>query len=628
MRSLRAVPVDVAVAAAGFGAGLLLEQAGGAARPVAVAAYAIGILVGGWRPALDGIRALLGRRLDVDLLMVVAAVAAAVLGQWRDASLLILIFATTGALEEAATERTAAGVRALLVDAPETAERLAPDGLTETVGPDDIVVGDRVLVRPGGRVPVDGTVVDGDATVDESSLTGEPLPIRSTVGRRVLSGSMVTEGALVVEATAVAGESALGRLAAAVAEAIEDRPPAQLFVERFEQRYSVGVVVGALLIAAVGPIWWGWTADETVMRTMTFLVVASPCAVVLATMPATLSALTAAARHRTLVRGGHALERLAEAEVAAFDKTGTLTGGEPRVVAADLLAPGPGRDVDTMLALAAAAERWSEHPIGRAIVRAADERAVRRLTAFDVELLTARGVEASVEGRRVRVGGEALVGALGASDGRGTVAAVEVDGEVWGRVVLDDVVRAESRCTVACLRDAGVAETWLLTGDRQANATRVAAETGVDRILAGQLPHEKASTIAGLRNGGRRVVYVGDGVNDAAALATASVGVTLAGRGSALAIDASDVVLMDDDLHRLADLVSLARRTRRLVRANLTFAVAAIAVLVSLDLTGRLPLVLGVMGHEGSSVVVALNGMRLLRWRPVRRATCPSPGRG
>ncbi|MFV0525101.1 MAG: heavy metal translocating P-type ATPase [Acidimicrobiales bacterium] len=657
------------VAAAGFVAGLAFDAIGW--PTVAVAAYAAGILVGGWEPGREGLQALRERRLDVDLLMVLAAVAAAGLGQWRDGSLLILIFATTGALEAMATARTAAGVRALLVEAPEMAERLDVHGEPSPVAADQLEVGDRILVRPGARIPVDGVVVEGEAAIDESSLTGEAIPARRTVGRGVLAGSTVAEGAVVVEVTKTAADSTLARLAAAVDEAVEQQPPTQLFIERFEQRYSVGVVVAALAIVVIGPWWWGWSLDETVIRTMTFLVVASPCAVVLATMPATLSALAAAARHRVLIRGGAVLEHLADIDVAAFDKTGTLTEGSVRVVDVVVLpGPGPALGGDELLGLAAAVERWSEHPIGRAVVVAADERGLAAGPATGVEIIPSRGVSGTVGDRRVRVGGAALIpsladveirgrstsadaGVLAAPDApqagpvetgpvetglvetglvetglvEGGIVGVELDGALRGLLVLDDAVRANAACTVTCLVDGGVRETWLLTGDRARPAATVAAATGVDRQAHDLLPHEKAEAVQRLGADGGRVVYVGDGVNDAAALAFASVGVSLAQGGSALAIDAADMILMDDDLHRLPDVAQLARRTRRLVRANLAFAVTVIVVLVGLDLAGRLPLVLGVVGHEGSSVIVALNGLRLLRWRPRRPPQAHLPPR-
>lgn len=599
---------------AGFTVGLTLDLSP-VPVPAAQLAFLAGMLIGGRGPALDGLRALRRGRLDVDLLMVGAAAAAAALGQWRDASLLIVIFATTGALETAATTRTAAGVRALIVDAPEQAERLvgSVDGATETLPADSLAVGDRILVRPGARVPADGTVVDGEAAVDESSLTGEALPVRKVAGRDVLAGSAVVEGFLVVGVTAETGDTVLARLAAAVDQAVQDEPPTQLAIERFEQRYAIGVVVGAVAIALAGPLWWTWTGTETVNRTMTFLVVASPCAVVLATMPATLSALAAAARHRVLIRGGSVLERLADLDVAAFDKTGTLTVGTPEVTL--IVALDDQREAD-ILAAAAAAERWSEHPIGRAIVAEAAGRSLDLPVAIDVEVLAARGVRATVAGRTVRVGGPALLGELPQHDDGATTVGVDIDGDLAGLIVLHDRLRGEAACTVACLARVGVTDTWLLTGDHAVNAATVARTTGITSTGHGLLPDEKARRVRELRADGRRVAYIGDGVNDAAALTVASVGVSLGQRGTALAVDAADAVIIDDDLHRLPDVIDLARRTRRVVRANLVFAMTVIAALVALDLAGRLPLILGVIGHEGSSVLVALNGLRLLRWRP------------
>lgn len=604
------------VAAVGFAVGVGLEIAG--APPTWVIwAFAVGIGAGGWRPAVDGVVALGNRRLDVDLLMVAAAVAAVALDQWRDASLLIVIFAASGASEAAAEARTAAGVRALLVDAPEHAERLvaggAVDGPTEAVGVEALAVGDRVVVRQGGRLPADGTVVAGEAAVDESSLSGEPLPVRKITGRPVLAGSTLTEGWLVVAVEVEASDTVLARLAAAVDEAVAAEPPAQQLVARFEQRYSFGVVLAASAVAVLGPVLLGWTATDTVTRTMTFLVVASPCAVVLATMPATLSALAAAARHRVLIRGGVVLDRLADLDVAALDKTGTVTFGEPEVV--EVAGFGLVGDAE-LVAWAAAAERWSEHPLGRAIVAEAEQRDLDVPAAQDVEVLPSRGVRARVAGHEVLVGGPTLVGPLPASAAPGTLVGVCIDGRLAGQIVLRDRVRAEARCTITCLAGIGLDHTLLLTGDARGEADEVARLTGIGIARHSLLPHEKAEQITELLGAGHRVAYVGDGINDAAALAAASVGVSLGQRGTALAIDAADVVIIDDDLHRLPDLVQLARRTRRIVVANLVFALTAIAVLAVLSLSGTIPLLIGVIAHEGSSVAVALNGLRLLRWRP------------
>ncbi|MDY7102104.1 MAG: heavy metal translocating P-type ATPase [Actinomycetota bacterium] len=596
----------------------------GAPGPTATFAFAAGVAVGGWRPGLEGLDALRRGRLDVDLLMVVAAVAAAALGEWLDATLLIAIFATSGALETAAEARTEAGVRALLVDRPEHAERFAgpapatSEAAVEVVPSADLASGDLVLVRQGARVPADGTVLDGEAAVDESSLTGEPLPAHRTAGAEVLAGATIVEGALVVRVDRPAADSVLARLADAVEEAVSRRPAVQRWIDRIEQRYSVGVVVAAVALAASGPTWIGWTGADTLERTMTFLVVASPCAVVLATMPATLSALAAAARHRVLLRGSDVLERLAEVDLAAFDKTGTLTSGVPTVVSVTAHDPGTEHE---LLADAAAVERWSEHPIGRAIVAEAAARGIAPPMAAELRVLAGRGVEGRVAGRLVRVGGPALLGehaidaAIDAAGSTGTLVGVERDGVVVGLITLADRARPEAAETVARL-DRDDIPTVQVTGDARRPAEAVAREVGISTVHHGLLPHEKAERLRELQAGGRIVAYVGDGVNDAAALAVADVGVSLGRGGSALANDTAGVVILDDDLRRLPEVMDLSRRARRLVRANLALALGAIAVLVTLDLAGRLPLVLGVIGHEGSSVLVALNGLRLLRWHP------------
>jgi len=630
MNLVREVPAvrDAALAVALFLGGLGLEL-GGAPGWAVIAAYAACYLAGGLSPARDGLGALRERRLDVDVLMVVAALAAAAIGQWRDGALLIVIFATSGALEELATRRTERSLRDLVTLTPETAERLDAAGVPATVPARDLVAGDRALVRPGERVPADATVLSGESEVDQAAVTGEPLPVPRRPGEAVYGGTANGAGALVVRVDRPAAESVAARVAALVQEATAAKAPTQLFIERVEQRYAVGVVAATLLLLAVPPLLLGWPFRETLLRAMTFMVVASPCAVVLSTMPALLSAVATAGRNGVLVKGGAALERLAEVDVVAFDKTGTLTEGRPEVTR---VTPFQGWDAGELLALAAAAEQRSEHPLAAAVVAAAPG------PAGEVEgfrALPGRGVEARVGGRAVRVGGPRLFGdlpgevaatlAAGAAGG-GTAVLVEVDGVPAGVLTVTDRLRHGAARAVRRLGQLGVGEAVLLTGDQTAAAGAVAGAVGIARVEAGLLPADKADRVRALRAAGRRVLAVGDGINDAPALAAADVSVAMGRRGSDLTLDTADIVLLSDRITRLPATVELARRARRLVRQNLALALGAIALLVGLDLAGRLPLPLAVAGHEGSTLLVALNGLRMLApsaWPAPRACTAP-----
>ncbi len=584
---------------------------------------------GGWDPLLEGLRALRERRLDVDLLMVVAAVAAASIGAVFDGALLIVIFATSGALEALATRRTEESIRSLLTLAPERATRLGADDAEEEVDAAVLLPGDRVLVRPGERIGADGTVVDGISEVDQAGVTGEPLPVRREPGEAVYAGTVNGSGALVVRVEVPAGESVVARIVALVEEASATKARTQLLIERVEQRYSVLVVVATVALLTL-PLAFGAAFEPTLLRAMTFMIVASPCAIVLATMPPLLAAMANAGRHGVLVRSAVALERLARVDRVALDKTGTLTRGVPEVTT---VVPLAGHDRDTVLRLAAAAEQPSEHPVGRAVVAAAGGPAPR---CSEFRSLAGRGVEATVvtdgDPRRVVVGAPRLLddAAAGADDARAVVATLEaegrtvvvvlLDGGAAGVLALTDTARPEAAAAVAATRGLTAAPPVLLTGDNAVAARALAGEVGIDDVRAGLLPHEKVTEVRALQADGTRLAVVGDGVNDAPALAGAHVGVAMGRSGSDLAVESADVVLVRDDLTALPQAVALARRAERVVRANLVIAGSVIVALVTWDVVGTLPLVLGVAGHEGSTVVVALNGMRLLRERAWRDA--------
>lgn len=624
---LSASPRRAAAIATGLFAAALAADLSGAPAAAYVPLYAACGLVGGWAPARDGLDALRERRLDVDVLMVVAAIAAAAIGQWPDAGLLIVIFATSGALEELATRRTERSLRDLVALTPELAERVGPDGETAPVAAAELAAGDLVLIRPGARVPADGVVATGTSDLDEAALTGEPLPAAKEPGDEVFGGSVNGSGALTVRITRAAAASVVGRIAELVERATREQAPTQMEIERFEQRYAVGVVVGTILFVALPLLFLGWEFEEALVRGMTFMIVASPCAVVLATMPALLSAVALAGRNGVLVKGSAALERLARIDTVVLDKTGTLTEGAPVLAGVTPLA---GWTRDEVLAVAAAAESRSEHPLASAVVAAARESGLTALTPASVTAVPGRGVDARVDGRRVRVGSRRLLGgvhadaerALAGAEGAGATAmAVEVDGRVVGVLTVEDRVRHGARAVVDRLRDLGVERIVLLTGDRPAAARRVAAACGIEEVVADLLPADKAAHVSALRAAGRRVLAVGDGVNDAPALAAADVSAGMGLGGSALTLETADIVLTADRLTRLPTTLDLAQRARGRVRQNLGLAMGAIAILVGLDIAGRLPLPLGVAGHEGSTVLVALNGLRLLapgQWRPTR----------
>ncbi|MFC9392241.1 HAD-IC family P-type ATPase [Streptomyces sp. NPDC057027] len=622
--------------------------------------FAATYVTGGWEPGWEGLKALKDKTLDVDLLMVVAALGAAAIGQVLDGALLIVIFATSGALEAVATARTADSVRGLLDLAPETATRLADDGTEKTVPAAELAVGDLVLVRPGERIGADGRVVDGASDVDQATITGEPLPVAKRAGDEVFAGTLNGSGALRVKVERDPSESVIARIVAMVEEAAGTKAPTQLFIEKVEQRYSLGMVAVTLLIFVI-PLLVGSDLRSTLLRAMTFMIVASPCAVVLATMPPLLSAMANAGRHGVLVKSAVVMERLGRIDAVALDKTGTLTEGTPRLADVRVLGGpgslgdsgalggsgdsgalrrsgdpgGPGRsefDEDSLLRLAAAAEYPSEHPLARAVVEAARARGLVLPAVEDFVSTPGTGVTATVDGRIVAVGsparllgrdvghpGAALAAAL--EEGGRTAVVVTVDGRPAGVLGIADRLRPEAALATRALTELTGRAPVLVTGDNPRAAARLAAEVGITDVRAGLLPQDKVAAVDELQGAGAKVLVVGDGVNDAPALAAAHTGIAMGRAGSDLALETADAVVVRDELATIPTVIGLSRRARALVVQNLVVAGAFIAVLVVWDLAGTLPLPLGVAGHEGSTVLVGLNGLRLLAdgaWRRAR----------
>lgn len=591
--------------------------------------FALTYVTGGWEPGWAGLKALKDRTLDVDLLMVVAALGAAAIGQVLDGALLIVIFATSGALEAVATARTADSVRGLLDLAPATATRLLDDGTEETVPTEQLTVGDTVLVRPGERIGADGRVLDGASEVDQATITGEPLPVAKQAGDEVFAGTLNGTGALRLKVERDPSESVIARIVAMVEEASETKAPTQLFIEKVEQRYSLGMVAATVALFTV-PLLFGAALQPTLLRAMTFMIVASPCAVVLATMPPLLSAIANAGRHGVLVKSAVVMEQLGQIDAVALDKTGTLTEGTPRVTGIHPL-PGSGLTEDELLRLAAAAEHPSEHPLARAVVDAARTRGLDIPVVDDFSSAPGTGVRATVDGRTVAVGSparllegrtghEAAATAARLEDEGSTVVLVEVDGTPAGALGIADRLREEAAATVTALTALTGRTPVLVTGDNPRAAARLAAEVGITDVRAGLLPQDKVAAVTELEQAGRRVLVVGDGVNDAPALAAAHTGIAMGRAGSDLALETADAVVVRDELATVPTVVALSRRARHLVVQNLVVAGVFITGLVVWDLVGTLPLPLGVAGHEGSTVVVGLNGLRLLADAAWRRA--------
>lgn len=613
-----------------FSAGLLTQLCG-APQWVRWALFLACYATGGWEPGLAGLQALQRRTLDVDLLMVVAAIGAAAIGQIAEGALLIVIFATSGALEALVTARTADSVRGLMGLAPGTATRVGAGGGEETVNAADLRIGDIVLVRPGERISADATVLAGGSEVDQATVTGEPLPVDKSIGDQVFAGTVNGTGALRIRVDRLARDSVVARIATLVEQASQTKARTQLFIEKVEQRYSIGMVAVTLAVFAVPPL-WGETLQRALLRAMTFMIVASPCAVVLATMPPLLAAIANAGRHGVLAKSAIVMEQLGTTTRIAFDKTGTLTRGTPEL--AGIWVYERRFTDDELLRLAAAAEYPSEHPLGAAIVKAAQSRRIRLPTVGEFTAHPGCRVTARVDGHVIAVGSAtALLGTAGAAleasmitavdflQGEGyTVVVVVCDSHPVGLLAITDQLRPEAAAAISAATKLTGAKPVLLTGDNRATADRLGVQVGIDDVRAGLLPDDKVAAVRQLQAGGARLTVVGDGINDAPALAAAHVGIAMGSARSELTLQTADAVVVRDDLTTIPTVIAMSRRARRIVVANLIVAVTFIAGLVVWDLAFTLPLPLGVARHEGSTIIVGLNGLRLLRHTAWRRA--------
>nr|MBA3531735.1 cadmium-translocating P-type ATPase [Ardenticatenales bacterium] len=594
----------------------------GAAPWVAEASFALAVLLGGWDIALTGIRqAIAARRLTVDLLMSIAAVGALLLGEYAEGAAVVLLFVLGERLEGITMERARRSIRSLMALAPDEATRLLPEGATEIVAVGELGIGDRLLVRPGERIAMDGLVVAGLSAVDQSPITGESIPVVREVGDEVFAGSINGQGALEMRVTRRAQDNTLARVIAMVEEAQSRRAPAQRFVDRFAEWYTPAVVVGALLLALLPPLLFGWAWSTSIHRALVLLVISCPCALVISTPVSIISALSTAARNGVLIKGGAHLEALGSVRTIAFDKTGTLTRGRPTVtdvIAFDDLSE------NELLTLVAAVERLSEHPLAAAIVRDADTRGLARRGATEFEALTGRGAQALVAGQRIRVGNAALISTLDPAQsdtltlleeqGKSVMIA-ERDGQTIGLIAVADEVRPEAAQAIATLRRLGIVRTVMLTGDNERTARAVAAQVGVDEVRAGLLPHEKVEAVRALQAEWGSVAMVGDGVNDAPALAAATVGIAMGAAGTDQALEVADVALMADDLTKLPFALALSRAANRTIRHNITFSIVVKLIFMLLAIPGWTTLWMAVFADDGASLLVTGNGLRLTRYR-------------
>ena len=603
-------------------AGFITEKAMGQLTPLALAAYVLAYLTGSWHAAEETWQLMRKRILDIHFLMLCVAVGAAVIGHWWEGSVLMFLFSLSGALEDFAMQRTEREINSLFKAAPKQATLLEASGEERLVPVDDLQTGSVLLVRPGEQFPVDAEVIKGSSAADESNLTGEAVPVDKGPGERVLAGTLNLWGRLDCRVMRPASESSLSKIIRLIHDAQESKAPAQRFTDKFGSAYTYAILgVSIAMFFVWWKIWPAYTPDPSAAknafyRTMTLLVVGSPCALVLSIPSAILAGIAAAARRGILFRGGVAIEKLAEIKRVALDKTGTLTTGHLQVGSIQSV---PAGHEDLLLARAAALANNSTHPVSQAVVRTARERNIEWPTLTDFRSLTGSGVQATIGQLTAQLGRRSLIGAADWLDALplptpGITEVIYSDGEVHGRLLLEDEVRSSSRPLLAKLYAAGLRLT-MLSGDRKEAVQTVAEQVGLREYEFGLTPDEKVNRIKQWSEAGEKPAMVGDGVNDAPSLAAAYVGVAMGMRGSDAALEQADVVLMKDRLDRFFIAYELSRRARRIIRQNLAISLGSVLVLVSGAFAGLIPLTIGVIGHEGSTVVVVLNSLRLLLMR-------------
>jgi Cd2+/Zn2+-exporting ATPase len=595
-------------------------------------AYAIAYAAGGIFGLKAGLASLRQFSIDVDLLMVLAAVGAALVGAYFEGAMLLFLFSLSNVLQTYAMDRTRNAIRALMALRPAEAT-VRREGELVTLPIEEIRVGEHMLVKPGERLALDGIVVDGRSSLDQAAITGESIPVAKGPGDTVLAGSINQQGSLDVEVTHLSEDTTLAKLIKLVEEAQSEKAPTQRFIEKAEQYYALGVIIMTAVAIVMPLFFFNEPFAETFYRAMTLMVAASPCALVISTPATVLSAIGNGAKKGVLFKGGAYVEKAAEIKVIAFDKTGTLTIGKPKVTDVVVCDRHWDGDEAKLLQLAAAVEAKSEHPLAAAIVTAAQERGLVVAGAADFHSETGLGVYATIGEQQIAVGNrrffagwemdglETAVSKLEAfqDDGKTTVLVADVTerthaAHILGILAIADVLRPGVDSVLQRLKEEGIVHIAMLTGDNERVAEAIGRQSGVDAVYAELMPEDKMALLKQLSDQYGPVAMIGDGVNDAPALASADIGIAMGAAGSDVALETADIVLMSDDLGKLPYLIGLSHKTRKTLTQNLVFATGVIIVLVAAVMGLGIALPLSVIGHEGSTVLVSLNGLRLLRY--------------
>lgn len=581
--------------------------------------YLIAFCVGGFAKAKEGIEETIEeRKLNVELLMVLAAIGSAAIGYWTEGAILIFIFAVSGALETYAMNKSHREISALMNLQPEEAWLVRGGFEPMKVSVSTLQIGDHLLIKPGERIPADGIIFKGQSSIDESAISGEPLPISKSEGDEVFAGTVNLNGAITMEMTKANSETLFQKIIQLVQSAQSEKSPSQQFIEKFEGTYVKFVLLGVAIMMVLPHFLLGWDWTTTFYRAMVLLVVASPCALVASIMPATLATISNGAKNGVLFKGGLHLEHLSVLRALAVDKTGTLTQGKP--VVTDFIVR-DGVERETALAILAGIESQSNHPLAQAITSYAKAEGIDILPQATIEDIPGWGIKGTIQNEEYQVGKPEFVDVqLANSFANSAVTKLAAEGKtvifirdqhgIVALTALKDTVRSEAKKAVTLLKELGI-QVVMLTGDNEKTAKVIAKEAGVTEYVAECLPETKVTEMKRLLTQHQFVGMVGDGINDAPALATATTGIAM-GEGTDVALETADVVLMKNDLSKIAYAVRLSRKMQRIVKQNIFFSIGVIVLLIASNFLQVVDLPLGVIGHEGSTILVILNGLRML----------------
>ena len=581
--------------------------------------YILAFVIGGYAKAKEGLEdTFKEKELNVELLMILAAIGSSIIGYWTEGAILIFIFAVSGALETYTMNKSKKEISSLMELQPEEALRLNSDGTTSRISVNELLVRDLLVVKPGERIPADGKVVSGTTAIDESAISGESIPVTKQLNDDLFAGTVNMSGAITMEMTKANKDSLFQKIINLVQTAQDEKSPAQQFIERFESTYVKVVLIAVAFMLFLPHFLLDWDWNTTFYRAMVLLVVASPCALVAAIMPATLAAISNGAQSGILFKGGVHLENISEMKAIALDKTGTLTTGKPIVT--DFLVRS---DLDRFATLTTLAtiEGQSNHPLAHAITRFAQSEGIDHLPLVHIEDKPGFGIQSIINGETILVGKPDFVNkndafafqngiASSLTEEGKTVIFMRDEKGIAAVAALKDTVREEAKVAIKLLQLLGI-KTVMLTGDNERTASVIAKEAGIDQYIAECLPETKVKHMKELLKEHHFVGMVGDGINDAPALATATTGFAM-GEGTDVALETADVVLMKNDLSKIAYAIKMSRKMRRIVKQNIVFSITVIALLIVSNFLQVVDLPLGVIGHEGSTILVILNGLRML----------------